>query len=222
MTGWRNEASDAPVGATLTGTQESASGPEADAAVAEASESLLPVPQRFDGYFLIRRIGRGGMGEVFLAQDTVLDRPVAVKFIATLDPGLVARERFLREARAVARLQHPNVVAVYRAGEIDGIPYLVSAFVQGTSLAQIALPLAQETLVRISTGLAAGLAEAHRRGVLHRDIKPANALLSDTGEVKLCDFGLAKLFGASEDPVAHEALGLDLTSGGGIVGTPRY
>src|SRR5689334_3428287 len=89
----------------------------------EASAEGLRVPSSFDGYFIVRLLGRGGMGEVYLAQDTVLERPVAIKFIGALAPGVVARERFLREARAIARLQHPNVVMVHKAGEVEGLPY---------------------------------------------------------------------------------------------------
>ncbi|MBI5479127.1 MAG: serine/threonine protein kinase, partial [Deltaproteobacteria bacterium] len=150
-------------------------------------------PQEFDEYRLVRQLGRGGMGQVFLARDLLLDRLVAVKFIASLEPDSTARERFMVEARAVARLQHPNVVAVYRVGEVAGRPYQVSEFVHGAALDGVAVPLPWPKLLRYAVGLARGLAAAHRRGVLHRDIKPANAILADDGEVKLLDFGLAKL-----------------------------
>jgi formylglycine-generating enzyme required for sulfatase activity len=189
--------------------------------------SLGGVPDSFDGYVLMRPIGRGGMGEVYLAQDTVLDRAVAVKVIASLEPGPVARERFLREARAIARLQHPNVVAVYRAGEVAGQPYLVSELVRGGSLDGMEFPLPRERLLRACIGLASGLAAAHRRGVLHRDLKPANALVADDGEVKLCDFGLAKLVEVADGPHSAAATttsndGSELTRAGAYLGTPRY
>jgi serine/threonine protein kinase/formylglycine-generating enzyme required for sulfatase activity len=149
-------------------------------------------PTEFDGYRLVRLLGRGGMGEVFLAEDTVLDRPVAIKFITGVwTPD--ARERFLREGRAIARLQHPNVVAVYRLGETRGRPYLVSEFVRGQPLDALPLPLPWRHALPLALALGRGLAAAHRRGVVHRDIKPANAMLSDDGEIKLLDFGLAKL-----------------------------
>ncbi len=124
-------------------------------------------------------LGRGAMGQVFLAHDTLLDRPVAVKFIAGGSPDPALRERFFVEARAIARLPHPNVVAVYRVGEVRGRPYLVSEFVRGRTLAELPKPVPPARLVEIGVGLARGLAAAHRRGVLHRDIKPANAMISD-------------------------------------------
>lgn len=150
-------------------------------------------PAEFDGYRLGRVLGRGAMGQVYLAHDTLLDRPVAVKFIASVHADADSRQRFFVEARAIARLQHPNVVTVYRVGEVAGLPYLVSEFVRGEGLDRIPKPVAWQRVLDIGMGLARGLAVAHRRGVLHRDIKPANAILSDDGEVKLLDFGLAKL-----------------------------
>src|SRR5205814_6933059 len=134
-----------------------------------------------------RLLGQGAMGHVYLAQDTLLDRPVAVKFIASVDPNPQERERFLVEARAIARLQHPNVVTIYRVGEVTGQPYLISEFVRGETLDKLAKPAPWQRALRIAQGLARGLAAAHRSGVLHRDIKPANAILSDDGEAKLLD-----------------------------------
>src|SRR5215211_2443902 len=133
------------------------------------------------------------MGQVWLAHDTVLDRLVAVKFLAELPAQDAGRQRFLTEARAAARVQHPNIIAVYRVGEISGRLYLISEYVRGDSLDKLARPVAWPRLLEIAIGLARGLAAAHRQGVLHRDLKPANAIVSETGDVKLLDFGLAKL-----------------------------
>lgn len=149
--------------------------------------------QEFDGYVLKHLIGKGGMGEVHLAHDSLLDRPVAVKFIATSQVDKIARTRFLVEARAIARLQHPNVVTIYRVGEVDGSPYLVSEYVPGKPLDELEKPVDNELALRIGMDIACGLAAANRRGVLHRDIKPGNAILGEDGTVKLLDFGLAKL-----------------------------
>lgn len=151
------------------------------------------LPDAFDGFRVLQRIGAGAMGTVYLAQDTELDRPVAIKVLTEPYPDAVSKERFVVEARAIARVQHPNVVSVFRSGEIGGRPYLVSEFVKGRSLAQLERPLSREELLSVALGLSKGLADAHRRGVLHRDIKPANALLSDEGVAKLCDFGVARL-----------------------------
>ncbi|MGZ3438660.1 MAG: nSTAND1 domain-containing NTPase, partial [Polyangia bacterium] len=216
-----------------------------------APSASWPLPAEFDGYRLVRSIGRGGMGEVFLAHDTLLDRAVAIKFIAALDPTPVARARFLVEARAIARLQHPNIVAVYRAGEVHGQPYLVSEFVAGKSLDRVGAPLDWQKVRNIGLALARGLAAAHRRDVLHRDIKPHNAIITGDGTVKLLDFGLAKLLDQQPAPfqTATRVQGLDpaltpaheitlpipsdahapaarsiasLTDDGALVGTPSY
>ncbi|WP_437672320.1 nSTAND1 domain-containing NTPase [Sorangium sp. So ce131] len=196
----------------------------------------------------MRLLGRGGMGQVYLAEDTLLDRRVAVKFIASRRPDEAARRRFYVEARAVARLQHPNVVAVHRVGEVDGRPYLVTEFVQGQTLEQLEKPVPWQRAAEIGLGLAQGLAAAHRSGVLHRDIKPANAMLTEAGEVKLLDFGLAKLLASPGEPgeiatragaaprdAAHGVIppadepsgsraraSGDWTSNDEIAGTPRY
>ncbi|WP_426733367.1 protein kinase domain-containing protein [Myxococcus faecalis] len=156
---------------------------------------LLEPPREFEEYQVLRPLGRGAMGQVFLARDTLLDRLVAVKFIATPAgrlPDAGARARFFQEARAIARLQHPNVVAIHRVGEVRGQPYLVSELIRGETLDTLSLPVGGRRLLALAIGLARGLAAAHRRGVLHRDLKPANAILSEDGEVKLLDFGLAE------------------------------
>jgi len=156
-----------------------------------SSASLAPT--QFDEYRLLKPLGQGAMGEVFLCQDTALDRPVAVKFIRGLSIDAKTRERFWLEARAVARLSHPNIVSVFRLGECGGQPYLVSEYIEGKSLLELSLPLPWSRAAQIGLGIAQGLSAAHRRGVLHRDIKPANLMLTTEGDVKILDFGLAKL-----------------------------
>ncbi|AKJ00817.1 Putative serine/threonine-protein kinase pknL [Archangium gephyra] len=148
----------------------------------------------FDEFRLERVLGRGGMGVVYLALDTSLDRRVAVKFIASSQPEPWARAYFETEARAIARLQHPNVASVFRVGAVGGHPYIVSEYVVGQSLAELPLPVPWRRVLTLGVGLARGLAAAHRQGVLHRDLKPSNVLLTEEGEVKLLDFGLAERF----------------------------
>ncbi len=205
-------------------------------------------PSEFDGYRLKSCIGRGAMGRVYLAQDTILDRPIAIKFIDAFKPDSEQQERFLLEARAVARLQHPNVVAIYRVGDVQGHPYIASEFVRGDRLDYLSLPVSGERALRIALGLARGLAAAHRRGVLHRDIKPANIILCEGTEVKLLDFGLAKLIALEDtaasdlfveasrkgtepvDPLRTQPIPvpvltgsrIELTGEGAVIGTPGY
>jgi serine/threonine-protein kinase len=168
-------------------------------------------------YELLRPLGRGGMGAVYLARDTALERLVAIKVLrpdlAALEEG---RERFRREARVIARLSHPSILPLYTFGEVHGTLYLVMAYVPGVTLAdrlRVEGRLSPEEATRILSELADALARAHREGVIHRDIKPANILLDDaTGHAILADFGIAKIEGAG-DPI---------TSTGMVLGTPDY
>ena len=162
-------------------------------------------PQSFDEYRLIRLLGRGSMGSVYLAHDDVLDRPVAVKFIGNVAPDAEDRDRFLVEARAVARIQHPNVMVIYRVGELEGHPFLITEYIRGKSLSELTVPLPWRKVLEMGIGLARGLATAHRMGVLHRDIKLANAVLADDGEIKLLDFSLAKLLDEGAPEMAPES-----------------
>jgi formylglycine-generating enzyme required for sulfatase activity len=168
-------------------------GPEPEPESESESIDWAP-PDVFDEFRLERVLGRGGMGVVYLAHDTSLDRRVAVKFIASRQPEPWVRAYFETEALAVARLQHPNVVSVFRVGEVQGHPYIVSEYVVGQSLAELPVPVPWRRVLALGVGLARGLAAAHRQGVFHRDIKPSNALLTEDGEVKLLDFGLAERF----------------------------
>ncbi len=148
-------------------------------------------PDVFDEYRVVEEIGSGAMGRVYLAHDRLLDRPVAIKFaiLHTFDP--MVHDRFLREARAAARLQHPNVISIYRIGELERRPYLVTEYLRGQNLRSLTFPLASDRALAIVIDLCRGLSAAHRQGVLHRDIKPANAFICEDQTAKLLDFGLA-------------------------------
>src|SRR5689334_3500436 len=151
------------------------------------SDEAWSPPESFEEYRLVQPLGSGAMGQVYLAHDSLLDRPVAVKFPrAATDRE--TRDRFISEARAIARLQHPNVVAVYRVAEVASHPYLVSEYVRGKTLDRLERPMPWRKVHAIAVDLARGLSAAHRCGVLHRDVKPANAMITDDGQAKLLDF----------------------------------
>ncbi len=209
-------------------------------AMARAKElGLDPAPPlAFDDFELLRPLGRGTTGRLYLGRDTQLGRLVALKFLVTDGLGEATTTRLLTEARALARLQHPNVVAVFRVGEVEGRQYLAYEYVAGHSLER-AGPMAWPEVLRIGLGMARGLAAAHQRGVLHRDLKPGNVLRSGDGEVKLVDFGLAKLVEDAEDgpetvmvggiedltvtlPMDASPVATAYTGKGQVVGTPLY
>lgn len=188
-------------------------------------EPVAPVPRRLGGYDLIRPLGQGGMGTVYLARQVSLDRPVALKVMhrhLAGDPDLVAR--FLREAVAAARLVHPNVVQVYDVGEQDGAPFYSMEYVEGTSLAQLVHrdgPLPPETAASHVLQAARGLKYAHEHGLVHRDVKPDNLLLDVHGVVKVADLGLVKL-PATAPSATPPPGGEGLTVAGAPAGTPAY
>jgi serine/threonine protein kinase len=176
-----------------------------------------PVPgERLGQYRLLRELGSGGMGIVFEAEDEWLNRRVAVKVLrADLPAEQVARERFLREARAMAAVEHENVCTIYQVGEADGRPYMAMQLLSGESLEtrldrDPRMPTAEAA--RIGREIAAGLAAAHAKGLVHRDVKPANVWLeASTRRVRLLDFGLA---------LARD--NTSLTHSGFVIGTPAF
>jgi serine/threonine-protein kinase len=169
-------------------------------------------------YVVERLLGQGGMGTVFLARDVTLDRPVAIKVIS---PDVAAsaelRQRFLLEARTVARLRHPNIVSVYSAGESDGLLWFAMEFVPGESLRdrlQRDRVVPANVVAAVVHDLAMALDEAHVAGVVHRDVKPENILLDqETGRAMLTDFGVARALSSGDSR---------LTGAGFVLGSPRY
>lgn len=170
--------------------------------------------RRFGPYEVVRPIARGGMGVVFRAIDTKLDRPVALKVLISGDlAGPEEIARFRREALAAGRLRHPYIVPIHNVGEQEGWSYIAMELVEGTPLHVL---LRQRKLdvdegVRIVLQIAEGIAHAHKNGVIHRDLKPANVLVDEEGNARLTDFGLAKM-----------SKGSDLTEKGTTLGTPNY
>ncbi len=180
---------------------------------------LLSSGTRLGPYEILSPLGAGGMGEVYRARDTRLNRDVALKVLPSEVAGDPSRrQRFEMEARAVAALNHPNIVAVYDVGSENGIAYFVSELVDGESLRGVQLGLRKA--LEIAAQIAAGLACAHEAGIVHRDLKPENILLSREGRAKIVDFGLAKSFrsAAAQDT---ETLTVH-TEPGTVMGTVGY
>lgn len=181
---------------------------------------------RLGPYEVLSPLGRGGMGEVYLAKDTRLDRRVAIKVLrADAATSTESRERFEREAWAISRLSHPRVCALFDVGHVDGTAYLVMELLEGETLAARAAkgPMPIEQVLRIGAEIAEALAAAHRQGIVHRDLKPANVMLTSTG-VKLLDFGLAKGVNVTGPDAADDAPTVvgALTAEGTWIGTAPY
>jgi serine/threonine protein kinase len=180
-----------------------------------------PVPSgdqgKFGRYQLQRLLGKGGMGAVYLAHDTVLHRTVALKLPNFPPEDGASRARFLREARAAAVLSHPSICQVFDVGEVDGQPYLTMAYIEGGTLERQLRehgPLPPRAAALLVRTVALAMQEAHQHGILHRDLKPSNVQMSARGEPVVMDFGLALRF----DAPASERL----TQNGWLVGTPTY
>src|SRR5512138_2530536 len=187
----------------------------------------LAAGTRLGPYEILAPLGAGGMGEVYRARDTRLERDVAIKAL----PSEFARDperlgRFRREAQTLAGLNHPNIAAIYGLEEADRTPHLVLELVEGESLAtRLARgPLAVRDALQVAIQIAAAVEAAHERGIVHRDLKPGNVMLTPAGTVKVLDFGLAKSdAGRDSSPdLATPAVQPEATAVGMIVGTAAY
>jgi len=176
-------------------------------------------------YKILGLLGAGGMGEVYRAEDTTLDREVALKVLPeelSSDPDRLAR--FEREAKTLAALDHPNIVTIYSVEEAEGVRFLTMQLVEGRAVSELILRegLSLDSILEIAIPLADALATAHEKGIIHRDLKPANIMVTDEGRTKVLDFGLAKLKQASGVPLASQLPTEPLTGEGRILGTVPY
>ncbi len=169
-------------------------------------------------------VGQGGMGRVFRAYDTKLNRPVAIKILSDDIADHAARVRFQREAQTASSLNHPHILTVHDAGELDGQDYLVTEFVDGGALSDWirAEPRSWRQIIQLMIGVADGLATAHAAGILHRDVKPGNILVATNGYAKLADFGLARWRESPQSATVTSTVTMPATSQGVIVGTVAY
>ena len=213
---------------------------DAEAPTLERAVSTAPSPDNGEGepfegpqlgrYKVLRQLGRGGMGVVYTAYDEALDRIIALKMLRPDRCDSVSLGRFLREAKALARLSHPNVVQVHDVHSIEGRIYLAMEYVQGRTLreavAQLPRGAGYEPVVELYLQAGRGLLAVHQAGLIHRDLKPDNILVGDDGRVRVMDFGLVRS-AQGEDTSPDEgpipsALEADLTAFGAILGTPAY
>src|SRR5690242_12971424 len=197
-------------------------GAAADTAAAPETTTFLPpsveeIAQLFPQLEIIGFLGKGGMGAVYKARQPALDRVVALKIIppqAAAGPGFI--ERFNREARALAKLNHPNIIAVHEFGQVNGLPYFLMEYVDGLNLRQLeqAGKLSAREALQIVPQICEALQFAHDEGIVHRDIKPENILLDKKGRVKIADFGIAKIMGREPDAAISQTKV--------PIGTPQY
>jgi eukaryotic-like serine/threonine-protein kinase len=211
---------------------DSSDGSDASGRAKRTNEDLQLT--RIDHYVLLHRLGQGGMGVVYAAYDETLDRKVAIKLLRS---GAHSQPRLVREARAMARVSHPNVVQVYEVGEFEGAPFIAMEFVDGQTLGAwlAAAPRTQAKILAVFEAAGRGLVAAHATGLVHRDFKPDNVMVSRDGRVSVMDFGLARGQGPGHEPGPEPLEQLEqlrqghaqlrpsqLTKTGVLMGTPAY
>jgi serine/threonine protein kinase len=211
-------ASDAQAGSFIAG-------PAIDIAAGLMEQPLSSVARKIGHYQIISLLGSGGMGQVYLAEDTKLERKVAIKFLASESTDdSQGNRRLIREARAAAKLDHPNICAIHEVGDEDDRTFIVMQYLEGETLAaRIARkPMETREALDVAVDVADALSEAHSRGIIHRDIKPQNIMLTARGPAKVMDFGLAKVATQKSLVESEAATQTLVTEQGMIIGTVPY
>jgi len=232
--GWLKESKEAAL--TIQGEKAGAgtSIPTRGGGVLQPKPVELAAGTKISQYELIRELGSGGMGTVFLARDLRLGRRVAIKFLQSKDDDTT--QRFILEARATASCQHENIVIIYEVGEHAGMPFMVLEYLQGQPLSKIVkddVKLPPARAVELIMPVVRALVVAHEQGIVHRDLKPDNVFVTESGTIKVLDFGIAKVLqGGTPDPNevkrgAGATLNLrqvasNVTQKGAVIGTLKY
>ena len=179
-----------------------------------------------DHFEIINLLGEGGMGQVYLAKDSILEKNVAIKFLPEeLERDPQTRMRFVREAKSAAALDHPFICKVYETGEVEDKAFIVMEFVRGKTLKDLMEEeeFSVAEVLRITLEIAEALDEAHKKGIVHRDLKPANIMITPQNHVKVMDFGLAKrVLPKGQENIAATITQSDITEQGAIAGTIAY
>jgi eukaryotic-like serine/threonine-protein kinase len=192
---------------------------EAAKAIA-AEENLLQIGRQIGVYKILKEIGRGGMGEVYLAEDTRLDRKVALKI---LPPDMAIdherMRRFMREAKAASAIDHPGIVHIYEINQSGSVHFIAMQYIEGQTLQSLlnGKPLSIQEFLNYAVPLTDAISAAHARGITHRDLKPANVMITNKDEIKLLDFGIARMEKTSDDSTA-----ISTTRSGALLGTVGY
>src|SRR5271155_264648 len=189
----------------------------------DSLSSALTPGMRFGNYEILQRLGAGGMGEVYRARDTRLEREVAIKTLSLEQCSQPeALSRFEQEARSACALNHPNIVTIYELGQVDGTRYIAMELVIGETVRQLldSGPMPFRKAIAIAAQIADALAKAHAIGIVHRDLKPENLMVSGDATAKILDFGLAKLQGVN--PASDPDASTTITEHGTVLGTVGY